>query len=126
MRFLFLLFILLLPAPAHAAAVTMVLDAPQREDLGTADVLKEFICPKDTRWARVRFETNDGKVQYSGTDGGAVDATDYELYAGDITLDLRLPGTGFGRDKAKKPISIFLASATANTFVGVNCVESGS
>ena len=95
------------------SAETLVLGAPVRVTLGSANVTTEIILPVGTRRVWVRFETNDGALTTSGTDGGTKSATDYFIFTADLIHDYRPESAGCGcPGRLKQTPRIYLSTAT--------------
>lgn len=73
--------------------------------LGGSNVATEFIKPSNRgRRAIVTFDTNAGKVSYTGTDAAAI-GTDYQVVAAGVPTEFYMGSAG----------SLFCASATGST-----------
>jgi hypothetical protein len=83
--------------------------------LGGVDVATEITFPNRTRRATVFFETDDGKVAFSGTDGAAIDAAHATVTADQYWMVL-IDRDGHG---GKGPASLFLATSAGGTTVRV-------
>jgi len=86
-----------------------------RFTLGATDVATQVNIPSTAATATVRFETNDGKLAFTGTDGGAVNANHIVVTA-DATHQFAVTD---GINTSKGVGSFFIASATATTAVSV-------
>ena len=86
--------------------------------LGLADVATRIDFPNNARRVRLQFVTNAGKVATTGTDGAAIDASNYPVDADtDFPLLVDQDQVAGGRG----PASIFVASATGSTVVKAVC-----
>ena len=86
-----------------------------RFTLGSTDVATQVVIPPTASTATVRFESNDGKLAFGGTDGGAVAAA-YIICAGDTTNEFSLLD---GLGVSKGVTSFYVASATGSTVCSV-------
>ena len=86
-----------------------------RFTLGSTDVATQVVIPPTASTAPVRFESNDGKLAFGGTDGGAVAAA-YIICAGDTTNEFSLLD---GLGVSKGVTSFYVASATGSTVCSV-------
>jgi hypothetical protein len=86
-----------------------------RFTLGGSNVATQVVIPPSARTATVRFETNDGKLAFTGTDGGAVAAA-HIICAGDTTNEFSLLD---GIHTSSGVTSFFVASATGSTLCSV-------
>ena len=86
-----------------------------RFTLGSTDVATQVVIPPTASPATVRFESNDGKLAFGGTDGGAVAAA-YIICAGDTTNEFSLLD---GLGVSKGVTSFYVASATGSTVCSV-------
>lgn len=94
-----------MPSPYSYTTVPEV----QTQTLGSSNVAAEFIKPSNrARRAIVTFDTNAGKVSYTGTDGQAIGANYTPVPAG-TPMEFFMGSAG----------SIFCASATGSTVVHV-------
>lgn len=85
--------------------------------LGGIDVATRIDFPNAARRVRLQFVTNAGKVATQGTDGAAIDATNYPV-APDADWALVVDRDGEG---GRSPASIFIASGVAATAVLAIC-----
>ena len=86
-----------------------------RFTLGGSNVATQVVIPPTASTATVRFESADGKLAFTGTDGGAVAAA-YIICAGDTTNEFSLLD---GINSSKGVTSFFVASATGSTVCSV-------
>lgn len=86
-----------------------------RFTLGGIDVATQVLFPSAARTATVRFETNAGKLAFTGTDGGAVNANHIAVTA-DATHQFSVTD---GINVSKGVAGFFVASATASTVISV-------
>ena len=86
-----------------------------RFTLGSTDVATQVVIPPTASTATVRFESNDGKLAFGGTDGGAVAAA-YIICAGDTTNEFSLLD---GLGVSKGVTSFFVAAATGSTVCSI-------
>lgn len=95
-------------------AETLTTFVPQRITLGSSNVATRVILPRDCRRVAIKFETNAGKYSTTGTDGQAIDGTDYATMAADTWHSLAISRQSHGF-----PADVYLASATGSTVVQV-------
>ncbi len=88
--------LLTLAVPAWAAPVTLVLGEPQRVTLGATTIQTEFQLPIGTRRVWIKWETNEGTFETSGSDEGTRDGTDFLTFDADVWVDLRPEQAGCG------------------------------
>ena len=86
-----------------------------RFTLGGTDVATKVNIPHTATKGTVRFETNDGKLATTGTDGGAVSAN-YIICAGDTTNEFSLMD---GIRSSQGVTAFYVASATGSTVCSV-------
>ena len=86
-----------------------------RFTLGGTDVATKVNIPHTATTATVKFETNDGKLAMTGTDGGAVAAA-YIICAGDTTNEFSLMD---GIRASQGVTAFYVASATGSTVCSV-------
>lgn len=86
-----------------------------RFTLGGSDVATQVVVPPTARTATVRFESNDGKLSFAGTDGGAINAA-YIICAGDTTNEFSLLD---GLGVSKGVTSFFVAASTGSTVCSI-------
>ena len=82
---------------------------------GGTDVATKIEIPHVATRATVRFESNDGKLSFTGTDGGAVAAA-YIICAGDTTNEFSLMD---GIRASQGVTAFYVASATGSTVCSV-------
>ena len=86
-----------------------------RFTLGSSNVATEINIPHSAATATVRFESNDGKLSFTGTDGASINAA-HIICSGDTTNEFSLSD---GVGVAKGVTSFFVASATGSTVCSV-------
>ena len=86
-----------------------------RFTLGGSNVATQVVIPSTARTATVRFESNDGKLAFTGTDGGAVAAAHIKC-DGETTNEFSLDD---GAGVSKGVGSFYVASATGSTVCSV-------
>jgi hypothetical protein len=92
-------------------AATTFSDVPQVKTvtLGTSNTASQFTKPAGANKATVYFDTNPGKLAFTGTDGSAIGAH-YMPIPADTLVEVPLVSGA----------ALFLASATASTVVHVS------
>lgn len=93
-----------------AQTVTKFFD-PVRFTLGGSDVATRVNPPAGTRYLWITFESNPGKIAYSGTDAVAIGGQHMLLPAGGVEL----------QQQGDQPV--YLAAAVAGTDVSVTAVD---
>jgi broad specificity polyphosphatase/5'/3'-nucleotidase SurE len=78
---------------------------------GTPDLATQVVIPSTASKVSVRYDTNDGKLAFEGTDAAAINAN-YALIDSDYWAELSLSD---GINESKGVGSIFVASGTAST-----------
>ena len=86
-----------------------------RFTLGGSNVATKVNIPNSARTATVRFESNDGKLAFSGTDGATVAAA-YIVCAGNTTNEFSLED---GNRVSRGVEAFYVASATGSTVCSV-------
>lgn len=86
-----------------------------RFTLGSSDVATQVVIPHVASTCTVRFESNDGKLSFTGTDGGAVNAA-HIICAGDTTNEFSLMD---GIRSSVGVTAFYLAASTGSTVCSV-------
>lgn len=84
--------------------------------LGAADVATEFVLPPRAAVMAVKFNSDDGKLAYTGTDGAAIDASYVVVSPDQWTVIYRNP---LAPQSGNMRTSVFLATAAGGSDVDV-------
>ena len=85
-----------------------------RFTLGATDVATQVLFPSAARSATVRFETNAGKLAFTGTDGGAVNANHIV-----VTADATHQFSVTDGINVSKGVAGFFVASTGSTVISV-------
>jgi len=88
-----------------------------RFTLGGVDVATQVNIPNAAKTATIRFETNAGKLAFTGTDATAVNANHIAVTA-DATHQFSVTD---GISVSKGVAAFYVASATGSTVISVMC-----
>lgn len=108
---------------AHAATITLSANTPRHDTIGTT--LQEYTIPVGCRWVQIYMETNAGKLQWTGTDGGSPDSSAHLEIPADTWVEWRIVGTGYGREHATSTLNLYVASDSAGTTTNIQCTTDG-